>query len=377
MPHRAYTVVMLIDELELWRGTETHLLRLVERIDRARIRPVVAAVTAGSLGPAFEEVGASFHLLGIHRVLNPEGALGLLRVARLLREVRADLVVSYHTAADLLAPVAAFPLGVPVLSSRRDEGFTKKRVHKRIQRRLNRLLRGMVSVSHAVVRAVARDEGFPPERHQVIWNGEDLQRFAPGPSPLRGELGLSPDAPVVMCVGGLSPVKDHRTLIDAFAAVSPAHPDAVLVLVGKGPEEPALRERAAPLGDRVRFLGHRRDVPELLRGADIYAQTSTTEGFSNAILQGMATALPVVCTRVGGNPELVTEACGLLTEAGAVGGVARALSTLLADPNLRLRMGASARARAEAEGSIGVMTERYMDAFERAVEDRFPGPSSG
>lgn len=371
------TVVLLIDDLAEWTGTEVHLYRLLCRLDQRRIRPVVAVVGRSELAPEFRKCGIPVVPLGIQRALAPEGALGIRRIARLLRRERARLLVCYHTASDLLGPLAARVAGVPVLSCRRDEGFTKKRVHVVLQRPLNHLLRGMLSVSHSVVRAVARIEGYPSERTQVIWNGEDLDKFSPGPSPVRRELGIPEGACVITSVSLLSPVKDHRTQLRAMAALLREHPEAVLLLAGDGPLREEVQQMAAPLGPRVHLLGHRGDVPDLLRASDIFLQTSLSEGFSNSILQAMATRLPVVVTRVGGNPELVDRDSGYLVETRKPEVIARHLSELVANAEARRRMGGAARRRVERYCSLPVMVDTYTDAFERAMDDRFPGPSSG
>jgi glycosyltransferase involved in cell wall biosynthesis len=371
-------VLCLIDELVVWRGTETHLFRLFSGLDPRRIELQLAVVGNCGLAGEFRDSGIPVECLEIFRVFAGSGLRGVGQIVSLLRRRRFDLLVSYHTASDLLAPVAGVLARVPVLSCRRDMGFTKKRFHVRVQRHLNPLVRGMISVSHAVVQEVHRTEGFPVQRCQVIWNGEDLQKFRAGRQPaLRRELGLDEGNCVISCVGGLVDVKDHATLIDGFGRVASQYPRARLLIIGAGPEEQALRRRAAPLGQQVRLLGHRRNVPELLRASDIYAQTSTTEGFSNAILQAMATSLPVLATRVGGNPELVTPEVGLMVEAGRPEQVGEALGELIADGGRRQALGRGGRRRAERYGSLPVMVEAYSDAFERTLQGRFPGPSSG
>jgi glycosyltransferase involved in cell wall biosynthesis len=371
------TVVFLIDELEVWGGTETHLRRLLGRLDPARFRPVVAVVGRSRLAAELERDGVAVVPLSIHRTFALSGLAGLAKIALLLRRERASLLVTYHTAADLLGPLPARALGVPVLSCRRDDGFTKKPIHVRVQRAVNLLIGGMVSVSHAVADVVARSEGFARERIQVIWNGEDLAAFAPGPSTLRSELGVPESDCVVTAVGSLTPVKDHRTQLAAFALVAARHPAARLLIVGDGPLRPELEALARSSGGaRVRFLGHRADVPAVLRASDVYVQTSLTEGFSNAILQAMACGLPVVATAVGGNPELVTADAGTLLPPRDARAIGEAIGALVADPARRRSMGRAARRRVEASGSIAAMAAAYSDAFERAVEGRFPGPSS-
>jgi glycosyltransferase involved in cell wall biosynthesis len=375
------TVVLLIDELEVWGGTETHLLRLLQRLDPRRLRPVIAVVGRARLVPEFRAQGIPTQALEIHRALALEGVAGAVKIAALLRAERAGLLVTYHTAADLLGPPSGLLARVPVLSCRRDDGFTKKQVHVQLQRPLNELLRGMISVSHFVAHVVERTERFPRSRIQVIWNGEDVTRFAPGSADdaeaLRAELGLGVEDCLATCVGSLTPVKDHATQLDALVSLTRSHNRLRLLVVGDGPERATLAERAAPLGDRVRFLGHRRDVPRILRGSDLYVQTSLTEGFSNAILQAMAVGLPIVATAVGGNLELVPATCGVLVPPRDPARLAAALASLVDRQDTRLELGAAARRRAEAYGTLEVMTAAYEDALERAMDGRFPGPSSG
>ena len=369
-------IVLLMDDLEEWSGTEVHLRRLVSNLDRERLAPVLAVLGRDRLAREFAEAcGVPVRSLGIHSTLSREGIRGARAVARLLGEEGADLLVTYHTSADLIGPVAGRLAGVPVISCRRDEGFTKKPVHVALQRPLNRLLAGMITVSHKVRRAVQASEGYPPVKCQVIWNGEDLTRFAPGPSSLRQELGLDDDAPLVASVSLLSPIKDHGTQLRAMETLLEREPRATLLVVGDGPERARLEAAAAPMGGSVRFLGHRDDIPELLRGVDVLIQTSLSEGFSNTILQAMATALPVVVTAVGGNVELVSAETGYLVDRKAPDQLAARLAQLLGSSRTRQRMGQAARARAEQYCSLEGMVERYMDAFERAVRGDFPGPS--
>jgi glycosyltransferase involved in cell wall biosynthesis len=371
------TVILLIDDLHEWTGTEVHLIRLLQRIDPARLRCVIAAVGRADLAAEFVAAGIAVVPLEIYRTFAPSGLIGLGKIAALIRRERARLLVSYHTSADLLGPIAARSVGVPALSCRRDTGFTKKPIHVTAQRQVNRLLRGMISNSVAVVDAVEASEGFPSGRNQVIWNGEDLERFSPGRSDLRRELGLHDNTCVITSVGLLSPVKDHVTQLTAYQRLIERHQDCCLLIVGDGPERARLEAQAAPLGEKVRFLGHRKDVAEILRATNIYLQTSRSEGFSNAILQAMATTLPVVVTAVGGNPELVSEETGLLVPAGDAGAVTEALGQLFRDPKRRRKLGTAARKRVEQHFSLDLMAAAFTDAFERAIDDRFPGPSSG
>lgn len=361
-------VYFLIDELNAWRGTETHLNRLLTNLDRRRVTPVLGILGAHGLAWAFREAGIRVQELGVPDIGSVGGVISLIRLARVLRREQARLIVSYHTASDLIAPLLGRWVRARTVSCRRDEGFTKRRRHVILQRRLNRWVHEMISVSHAVARAVAATEGFALTRNRVIWNGEDLERFRPGHGRgIRAELGVGDTECVVTCVAGLDPVKDHSTLIRGFADALGEHPDSRLLIVGEGPERDHLLALARPKGPKVLFLGARSDVPEILRCTDIYAQTSTTEGFSNSILQAMATGLPIVTTSVGGNPEMVAASCGILVPPRNPDATAQALRALLGDASRRHRLGGAAREWAVANGSLEKMTAQYEAVFEAAL----------
>ena len=377
MTQNPRTVVTLLDDLSSFHGTEVHLHRLLTNLDPTRYRGVVAVVGAADLAPEFQRDGVPVHPLEIHRTFAPGGLRGVAKIAGLLRREGASLLVTYHTASDLLGPVAARLARIPVVSCRRDEGFTKKAFHVRVQRLLNPLLGGMITVSGAVAEAVHGAEGYPRQQIQTIWNGEDLALFSPGRSRLRQQLGISPETFVMTTAAYFHPIKDHRTQIAALVRLSRHHPDACLLLAGFGPLQDELQRQAAPLGQRVRFIGQRDDMPEVLRASDVYLQSSLSEGFSNAIIQAMASALPVVATRVGGNPELVRPACGFMVPPRDPDALAQKLSLLASSPERRQQMGQAGREWVERHCSLDLMVRAYMDAFDRIVVGRFPGPSSG
>jgi len=165
-------------------------------------------------------------------------------------------------------------------------------------------------------------------------------------------------------VGRLDPVKEQITLLEAFARLGSADP--VLVVAGDGPCRDDLHKRAATLGlgDRVRFLGERHDVPDVLRALDVFVLPSIAEGISNTILEAMATGLPVVATRVGGNPELVVDGVtGRLVPRQNADALAEAVGEYLRDPSRRIDHGAQARARATEVFDLDVMRDTYAGVY--------------
>jgi glycosyltransferase involved in cell wall biosynthesis len=164
-------------------------------------------------------------------------------------------------------------------------------------------------------------------------------------------------------------VKDQAGLIRAFAVASAQRP-SVLLIVGDGPLRVELEALGRGLGldDRVRLLGDRQDVAQILRALDCFVLPSVGEGISNAILEAMATALPVVATRVGGNVELVEDGeTGLLVEVGQPEALVRALECYLGDAGIARKHGAAARARVEREFGLARMLTGYGDLYRSLV----------
>jgi L-malate glycosyltransferase len=224
-----------------------------------------------------------------------------------------------------------------------------------------------IAVSHDL-RDHMVDAWFAPGRVGVIHNGID-----PGPLPsaadrarARRALGVDDGRLVVATVARLDPVKDLLSLLDAFSVVRRHVPDALLVIVGDGPEREAIERRAAlpDLAGAVRMTGFRADVRALLPGADIYASSSISEGVSITILEAMAAAVPVVATAVGGTPEvLALETGGRLVPARAPQRLARAVIALAADPSRRAAIGAEGRRRVETAFTLDRMVAEYARIY--------------
>ena len=181
----------------------------------------------------------------------------------------------------------------------------------------------------------------------------------------RAALGLDGDALVVGCVGRLVELKNHRLLLDQVPVLAAAFPQLQVVLVGDGPMRGELEAQAAALGieGRVHFTGARSDVGELLPALDVFVLPSRTEGLSIALLEACASALPIVSSRVGGNPEIVRHgATGLLFDSDCGDALRASLRCLFADAPLRRALGDAARAWVDANASMPALRAGY-DAF--------------
>lgn len=347
-------------------GAERLLVDLAVRLDHARFAPAVACFRQEAFAEELAAAGRTTHIVLKHRAFD----LGLLmRLRRLLRSEKIAIVHTHDLQSATYGLLAGRLAGARVLLTVHGLGIFRQKRSARLLPLLGRRLDRVVFVGHWLQRVAAEEFGVRPRRPVVIHNGVDTAVFRPGsPDPaLRGELGLAEGTPVVGSVGNLRPVKDYPCLLRAFAAARQRVPSATLLLVGDGPERPALEALAGELGiaNSVRFAGARADVARVLRLLDVFALSSQTEGISVALLEAMATGLPAVLTRTGGNPEVAAEgqtAC--LVPVGDAAAMGEALAALLTDPARRRAWGQAARRRVEAEFSLDGMVRAYESLYE-------------
>lgn len=200
----------------------------------------------------------------------------------------------------------------------------------------------------------------------TVPNGIQLERFAPVSAEhhvrLADELGAPREARLLGTVGRLHPAKDQANLIRAFTRVGQAHPLVRLVLIGDGALRDELKALAQTegLADRIHFLGDRGDVPDLLRGLDLFVLSSRTEGYSMALLEACATALPIVATDVGGNSEIVRDGVnGRLVPAENPHALAEGMLDLLDTPERLASMGREGHDWVRGRGSFRAMADAY------------------
>jgi sugar transferase (PEP-CTERM/EpsH1 system associated) len=347
-------------------GLENVVLRLVTHFDSSLKQGVVTPAKSGPLATRFPE---SVTVVAMGEQHRPD-RLNAFRMARVFRSLAPDIVHTRNwTCIDAilgarLAGVRRVVHGEHGREAADPTGADPLR--RRVRRALAPLVSRFVTVSQDLNRWLVDEVRVPARKVRTIYNGVDTKRFAPADrEAARRALGIPLEAGVVGTVGRLDPVKDQAGLIRAVAGIQGPRP-AVLVIVGDGPLRNALDtlRHEVGLGDRLKLLGERQDIPQVLQALDCFALPSVGEGISNAILEAMATGLPVVATRVGGNVELVRDGeTGRLVEVGQPEALGRVLATYLGDAALARRHGAAARARAERDFGLARMLDGYGDLY--------------
>ncbi len=384
---------IVIGSLEVG-GTERHLLQVLPALQRAGISCMVCTLThAGALADAMREGGVEVvsppfgeRLRRLprpsRRVLAwPSASLSLVGT---LRRWKPDIVHHHLPAAYLVGVPCAALAAVPrQLMSRRclNVYHAKYPVLARLERSLHRHMRAIVGNSRAIVEELTA-EGAPRERLALVPNGVTLERFdgMPDARAARARLGVATDATVAVMIANLNHHKGHADLLDGLGAVRSRLPDDfVLLCVGRDDgigRELAARADALGIGDKVRWLGSRSDVPEVLAAADLAVSASHQEGSSNAVLEAMAAGVPVVGTAVGGTPEAVTHGVhGLLVPPRDPAAIGLAVAALLEDVELRRGMGRAAARRIRDEYSMQACIGRYLGIYDAVLGDR-PLPES-
>lgn len=374
---RTVRIVRVVARLNVG-GPAIHVVLLNAGLDPARFESMLVS---GSENPGEGTMLAYALSKGVQPEIVPEmvaeaslrarDATALVKLYRLIRRARPHIVHTHTAKAGVLGRLAARLAGVPVVVHTYHghvlHGYYGPLVNwllRRMERLLAHLTDCIVAVSDQVKHDLVAYGVAPPEKIAVIPLGLELRPFMEGGS-LRGtfrhELGFTDGERLVGTVGRIFPVKNHRLFLDAAARVAGREPRARFVVIGDGALRLAMEEHARRLGiaDRVVFTGWRRDLPAVYADLDVLVVASDNEGTPVSAIEAMAAGRPVVATRVGGMPDLVTEGeTGRLVSPRDADALADGVLSVLRHPRQAARMGGAGRRVAE---------ERF--AVERLVAD--------
>ncbi len=370
VPRRA-GVLQFVNTFHLG-GTEGQAMALLQGLGGA-YRSSAAAVSAQ--GPHLATLrGLGIVPFGLHLgkgLVRPDTAREILRLARHLWTEGVELVHAQDFYSALLGVPAARLAGAKIVVGRLDLAHWLSPGQRLALALATRAADRVVTNAQAIRAQLVREERLPDERISVIPNGIDLARFDRlRREPLQAPLPVDGSRILIAHVANMNhPVKAQEDLLAALPALVRRNPQVSLLLIGDGPRRPLLEALAGKLevARFAHFLGHREDVPALLARAHIGVLCSHAEGLSNAIIEGMASRLPMVVTDAGGNRELVQHGVtGYLVPARVPEALADRLGYLAKSKKLRERMGAMGRAFVERELGLERLLRRH-DALYRAL----------
>jgi glycosyltransferase involved in cell wall biosynthesis len=363
-------------------GAEMMLLKLLERLDRARFEPkVISLAGKGEVGARIEALGIPVECLGMRP--NVPSPFRFLRLVRRLRELRPGLVHTWMYHADLLGGLAARLAGVRAIGWRVNHSNLDPALNKRTTlwivticaRMSSWLPRRTLSCSEKA-RRVHVAAGYAPSKMVVVPNGFDLTRFQPDPTAresVRAELGVAGTVPLVGLVARHHPQKNVEGFLEAVAVVARERSDVHFLLAGSGVDarnevlQGAIRSTSAV--DRIHLLGGRDDVPRLMAALDVLALSSHGEAFPNVVGEAMACGVPCVVTDAGDAAEIVGDT-GRIVPVGDMRGLARELLAVLDLPRPeRQALGLRARERVRDKYDIERVVSQY-EAFYESLMDK-------
>lgn len=332
-------------------GVEKRLVKILPLLNEAPFEfRVLCLREKGALAPELEKSGIKVDLIPFKSRLDP---FALKKFVKYLKEEKFHLIHSHMYRSNVPATIAGRIAGVPVIVSQIhnvDTWQTFRQVW--MDRFLCRYRAGLIAVSEEVKRDVVKVLRVPEEFCRVIYNGVSVENFENVKRDRRvfGEAGIGENDVVVVMVSRLVEQKNPDIALKAFSEIVKKRPDAHLVFAGGGNMKNQLKALVEEkgLGGNIHFLGTRPDIAEILAASDIFTLPSSKEGFSNAILEAMASGLPVVVSDVGGNGEAVVDGeSGFILPPGDAGVLKDKLLFLIENGERRLAMGRAANLRAK------------------------------
>ena len=366
-------LLLVTDEMEIG-GTQRQIVTLARALAGRLLAPeVVYFRERSALVDELEAAAVPVWCVPKRARIDP---LFALRLARLFRARRAALVHCFSFSGELWGALATrLTPRARLVTSIRGTYEWYSRAQWRVKRWTARRSFAVVANSRAGAAYAEQKLAMAAGSIEVVYNGVQFRPVQPATrrDEARRALGLDGDTVLAVFAGRLVDHKNVDSLLDAFARVPRSGPQLRLLVAGDGPLRAQLEARVVELGlsDRVRLLGMRNDVRDLVLAGDFLVLPSLREGLSNVLLEAMAEARAVIASRVGGNVEIVEDGCtGLLYPSDDRAALAAAIHRLAADPLLRERLGCAGRRRAEELFSVETMVDRMERLYRNGLANQ-------
>lgn len=291
----------------------------------------------------------------------------LSRIRKIIKEHKIDVIHTHNPSPHFYGCITGLLTRIPVVHTKHGRNYPDKRWEVLKNYFFALLSYRIVCVSSDSANVALNIENIPSQKIVTILNGIDIHKYSKNTQPLTlKEMGINHSCTIVGIVARLSAEKDHGTLLHAMSIITKTEKNIALLIIGDGPLRTSLETMAKDLHitQHCFFLGNRKDIPDLLATMDIFVLCSTTEGISLTLLEAMAASLPIVCTNVGGNPEVVLHnSTGFIVPSQNPQALADGILKLVASPQKRREMGEEGLKRVINKFSIADVTRRYEELY--------------
>lgn len=367
LPH----VLLVVDQFSKnLGGGERIVLKLAALLPQYGYRASILTFLADPASPALDSPPCPIYVLPLQRTYDRTAFEGAFTLRSFLKQQEIQLVQTFFESSDIWAGFVTKSMSnAKLIWSRRDMGILRTRKHEIAYRLMAHLPDAVFAVSELVRQHCIEEDHIDADRVETIYNGLDLANW-------RASSQSSGDKLLVTTIGNIRRVKGHDVFIKAAAAIAPHFPNVDFSIAG-GVLEPAYFEelqtliRDLNLAGRFHFMGAITDLQQHLSEADIFVLPSRSEGFSNAIVEAMATSLPVIATNVGGNAEAVQNGVtGIVIPPEDPDALAAAITQLLDDPATAKAMGVAGKQRVAEKFTTEAMMKQTTTAYRKLLAER-------
>jgi glycosyltransferase involved in cell wall biosynthesis len=370
-------ILIITDAFKKIGGSEQNITQLLHGIDQRRFQVYVACFYSGEVAQAMRAEGFQIYDLRRGGIYSIRGLKNVIFLYRLVQKEKMDLIITYHQGSDFLGLVLSKLCHIPIISNRRDMGFKAKLPHRIAYGLFGRYFDGAITVSDAVKDEMISRGWFKQGKVWSIHNGINVNEYGNHvkKESIKRAIGIEPNRYVVGLISNIKRIKGIRYFVHAASLICAENSKVEFVVIGGDLNEAGnsmndmkLLAKEMNIADRIHFLGEKKEIGELISIFDVAVISSLSEGFSNVLLEYMASAKPVVATDVGGNREAVIHGeTGLLVPPQNSHKLAEAIGILLENRDLALRYGLAGRERVEAEFSLQGMLGKYENIFEHVA----------
>lgn len=369
-------VLFIIDELCEMGGAERVLFKIVRHLPSDHFRCSILTFRVNREAAALKEISCPIHVFPLKKTYDWNALKVARQIRKFIRREKVSIVHTFFETSDLWAGPIARMSGCPVLvSSRRDLGILRSRKHRIGYKLMGRLYDAVLAVSPQVRKFCIENDGLSPGKVRTLFNGLETGQVLQtrSRSRMRQEMGIADDVPVITTVGNIRQVKGIDVLVQAASLVCRKHPKTLFLIVGRKSEQEYCRElenkiSSLGLAENFRFLGSREDVFAILRMSDAFCLPSRSEGFSNALIEAMASKLPCVATNVGGNSEVVKHGeTGFIVASEDLQDLAARLIYLLDDPSLATEMGLRGEEVIQSQFTVQAMIGGLVQVYQELL----------